>query len=71
MPFHPLYVDPTAAGLGLQMFLAGIVGALVAVKVFWGRVFSVFRRSRPEEEETSANDEEGRGAVEEEALPHR
>ena len=48
MPFVPLYLDPTAAGLGLQMLLGGIVGGLVTVKLFWGRVFSLFRKNSPD-----------------------
>jgi hypothetical protein len=71
MPVFPLYVDPTAAGLGLQMLLGGIVGGLVAIKLFWGRVFSLFRRTRQDAEETSATGDEAREAVEEEAQPHR
>ena len=66
MPVSLLYVDPTAAGLGLQMLLAGLVGGLVAVRMFWGRVFSLFRRTKQGiTEETSAT-EEVREAVEEE-----
>ena len=67
MLFFPLYVDPTAAGLGLQMLLAGVVGGLVTIKLFWGRVFSVFRRTEQETEEVSASGEEPSEAMEEEA----
>ncbi len=66
MPAFPLYIDPTAAGLGLQMLLGGIVGGLVAVKLFWGRVFSLVRRTSQDTDETSATSEEAREAVEEE-----
>jgi hypothetical protein len=66
MPASLLYLDPTAAGLGLQMVLAGLVGGLVAVRMFWGRVFSLFHRTKQDiTEETSAT-EEVREAVEEE-----
>ena len=65
MPAFPLYIDPTAAGLGLQMLLGGIVGGLVAVKLFWGRVFSLFRRTSQDTQESSATSEEAREAVEE------
>ena len=57
MPVFPLYVDPTAAGLGLQMLLGGIVGGLVVIKLFWARVFSLFRRTSRDPEETSATSE--------------
>jgi uncharacterized integral membrane protein len=70
MPVFPLYVDPTAAGLGIQMLLGAIVGGLVAVKLFWGRVFSLFRRTRQDTEETLATGDEAHEA-EEEAQPHR
>ena len=67
MSVFPLYVDPTAAGLGLQMLLGGVVGGLVTIKLFWGRVFSVFRRTEQETEEVSASGEEPSEAMEEEA----
>ncbi|MEE8346546.1 MAG: hypothetical protein V3S20_04265 [Dehalococcoidia bacterium] len=67
MPVFFLYVDPTAAGLGLQMLLGGVVGGLVTIKLFWGRVFSLFSRSEQETEEASASGEEPGEAMEEEA----
>ena len=66
MPDILLYVDPTAAGLGLQMLLAGAVGSLVTIRLFWGRVFSMFRRTEQEAEETVATSETP-DATEEEA----
>ena len=54
MPVFLLYLDPTSAGLGLQMLLAGAVGSLVTIRLFWGRVFSLFRRTEQETEETLA-----------------
>ena len=66
MPVSLLYLDPTAAGLGLQMLLAGLVGGLVAVRMFWGRVFSLFRRSKQDTTEETSATEEVRKAVEEE-----
>ncbi len=67
MPVFPLYLVRTAAGLGLQMLLAGAVGSLVTIRLFWGRVFSLFRRTEPETEETVATSEESREAMEKEA----
>ena len=52
-----LYIDPTAAGLGIQMLLGGIVGGLVTVKLFWGRVFSLFRKNSPDPGEALATSE--------------
>ena len=71
MPVPPLYVDPTAAGLGLQMLLGVSVGGLVTVKLLWRRVFSLSRRTNQDTEETLAAGEEAREAVEEEAWTHR
>ena len=62
----PLYVDPTAAGLGLQMLLGGIVGGLVVIKLFWARVFSLFRRTKQDTQEETSATEEVREAAEEE-----
>ncbi len=65
MPIFPLYVDPTAAGLGLQMLLAGAVGGLVTVKLFWGRIFSLFRRSSEDPEEDLSTSEAAEAPEEE------
>ncbi len=60
-----LYLDPTSAGLGLQMLVAGAVGSLVTIRLFWGRVFSMFRRTEQETEETAATSETPDAAEEE------
>ncbi len=60
-----LYIDPTSAGLGLQMLLAGAVGGLVSIRLFWGRVFSIFHRTEQETEETLATSETPDAAEEE------
>ncbi len=65
MSVSPLYIDPTAAGLGLQMLLGGIVGGLVTVKLFWGRLFSLFRRDTGNPEEALATSEEREASEEE------
>ena len=65
MPVFLLYLDPTSAGLGLQMLLAGAVGSLVTIRLFWGRVFSLFRRTEQETEETLATGETPDAAEEE------
>ncbi|HET8775373.1 MAG TPA: hypothetical protein VFP80_16355 [Thermoanaerobaculia bacterium] len=33
-----MYVDPGAGSLLLQLILGGIAGALVSLKLFWGRL---------------------------------
>ncbi len=65
MPDILLYLDPTAAGLGLQMLLAGAVGGLVSIRLFWGRVLSLFHRTKQETEETLATSETPDAAEEE------
>jgi hypothetical protein len=49
------------------MLLGGIVGGLVTIKLFWGRFFSLFRRTEQETEEVSASGEESSEVMEEEA----
>jgi len=71
MPVVLLYVDPTAAGLGLQMLFGAIVGGLVAVRLFWGRVFSLFRRTKQDTEEALTASEESREATGKETSPNR
>ncbi len=65
MTVPSLYLDPTSAGLGLQMLLAGAVGSLVTIRLFWERIFSVFRRTKQETEETLATSETPDAAEEE------
>ncbi len=65
MPDILLYLDPTAAGLGLQMLLAGAVGSLVTIRLFWGRLFSLFSRTEQETDETVVTSEAPDAAEEE------
>ena len=50
----PLYIDPTAGGILLQVILGGFAGVAVLVKLFWYRLTSVFRRSKEESEDVEA-----------------
>jgi len=34
----PLYVDPTAGGMLLQVLLGGVAGIAVVVRLFWYRI---------------------------------
>lgn len=65
MPIFPLYVDPTAAGLGIQMLLAGAVGGLVTIRLFWGRFVSLFRRDSQDPEEDLSTSEAAEASEEE------
>lgn len=71
MSIFALYVDPTAAGVGIQMLLGAVVGGLVVIKLYWARVFSLFRKSKRETEETPATSEESREAMGKEDRLHR
>ena len=53
-----LYIDPTSAGLGIQMLLGGVVGGLVGIRLFWDRLFSLVRRSKRKEEALAIGEEE-------------
>ena len=37
------YLDPGTGSVILQMAIAGLVGGLFAVKLFWGRIGAFFR----------------------------
>lgn len=56
MFFPSLYIDPTAGGIGIQILLGAVVGGFVTVKLMWSRLFSLFRRSRRQEEATAASE---------------
>lgn len=48
-----VYLDPGSGSFILQLIIGGVVGLLVAVKAFWGRIKSFFTRGgdvMPEEE---------------------
>ena len=40
------YLDPGTGSYVFQVATAALVGSLFAIKVFWGRIKSFFRRSR-------------------------
>ncbi len=41
-----LYLDPASGSIILQAIIAGVVGAGVAVKLFWHRIVGFFKRDR-------------------------
>lgn len=49
-PAHA-YVDPGSGSFFFQLLIGGLVGAAVAVKAFWARIVSFFRRGRDRDEE--------------------
>jgi hypothetical protein len=40
------YLDPNTGSMALQLLLAGIVGTLATVKLYWDRVKTLFVRRR-------------------------
>ena len=52
----PAYIEPTAGGILLQIVLGGTAGVLVLGRLFWHNITSVFRHSRKEPANKSADD---------------
>lgn len=53
------YLDPGSGSFILQLIIGGIVGLLVALKAFWGRIRAFFIREgqpRPQEEQASSQE---------------
>jgi hypothetical protein len=42
------YLDPGTGSIILQSLVAGFLGALVALKVYWGKIIGFFRRNKGE-----------------------
>jgi hypothetical protein len=55
-----LYLDPGSGSFILQILLAALLGGAYALKVYWRRILSFFRKSNPEQEleEEDASDDE-------------
>jgi hypothetical protein len=41
------YIDPGTGSYVFQIVTAALVGGLVALKVFWGRIWRFFKREPP------------------------
>lgn len=42
-PVHA-YIDPGTGSLIIQIVIGGMIGASIAVKVFWNRLISIFKK---------------------------
>jgi hypothetical protein len=51
------YLDPGTGAVALQLLLGGIVAALAAVRMYWGRLKALFLRRPLEAEPSSRNAE--------------
>jgi len=45
------YIDPSATSYFLQLIIAGFLGAVCLIKVFWGNIKSFFRKKPLEDRE--------------------
>jgi hypothetical protein len=42
----PLYLDPGSGSILIQLLLAVILGAGIAIKVFWNKITTLFRGNK-------------------------
>jgi hypothetical protein len=54
---EPAYLDPGSGSMLLQLLLAGLVGAGVAIRVFWRRIIGIFGIKPKESLEEEDKDE--------------
>jgi hypothetical protein len=47
------YIDAGTGSLIVQCIIGGLAGALLALKLLWGKIRRFFRKSIPSEKETS------------------
>jgi len=55
-PRADAYIDPGSGSFFVQMLLAGLLGAGMAIKAYWGRIKSFFtggKRNPPAEDESA------------------
>lgn len=54
-----LYLDPGSGSLLIQLILAAVLGAGVAIRIFWKRIKSIFtgKKAEPEPEDELDEDE--------------
>lgn len=54
----PLYLDPGTGSFLLQLLAGVVVGGLLAVKIYWRKLVSFFRKDQPTTDEIEAVDDE-------------
>ena len=52
-----LYLDPGSGSFLIQMLLAALMGIGVAVKLYWNKIKTLFRKKTDANEVTEENDE--------------
>ena len=50
------YIDPSIGSYLFQLLLAGLLGAMFALKVFWGNIKRFFTGTKGKSRETDGND---------------
>ena len=50
------YIDPSIGSYLFQLLLAGLLGAIFALKVFWGNIKRFFTGAKRKNGETGEND---------------
>lgn len=54
----PAYLDPGSGSYLIQLVIAGALGALLAIRMSWGRIKGIFRRGeRAKEQKPEKHDE--------------
>lgn len=53
----PAYLDPGSGSMLLQLILAGLIGAGIAIRVFWRRILGIFG-IKPKAEPSEENSED-------------
>ena len=54
----PLYLDPGSGSFLLQLLIAGLAGAAIAVAAQWSRIRRWFRNRKAKKAETQDDDDE-------------
>jgi hypothetical protein len=52
------YLDPGSTSFIFQILIAGLMGFLLVLRIFWTRIAGFFRRSAPPEEEQDQDAEQ-------------
>jgi hypothetical protein len=61
--FFPLYLDPGSGSFIIQLLLAAILAAGVAVRIYWKKIIGLFKRKN-----TGQTDEFDEGGTSEDEL---
>jgi hypothetical protein len=52
-----LYLDPGSGSYIFQLLIAGIVGAIFIIRVYWKRILGFFSKQKPEDEEHTTDED--------------